>query len=140
MCDIMLRSPHFRRLLSDTLSNTWAATQGVKEVRRGSKAGEPLADLAFGMLMRRILERVRERMDEKGIVARLPVCGATPFATAEEVIPEMEAVHDISYVDDASAHTWSPDPQTVIDISQECCCNLSRRILAAWDAIELRSW
>ena len=35
----------------------------------------------FGMLMRRILERVRERMDEKGIVARLPVCGATPFAT-----------------------------------------------------------
>ena len=44
VCDIMLRSPHLRRLLSDTLSNTWAATQGVKEVattRRGSKAGEP---------------------------------------------------------------------------------------------------
>ena len=83
VCDAVLRSPHLRRLLSDTLSNTWAATQGVKEVaatRRGSKAGEPLADLAFGMLMRRILERVRERMDEKGIVARLPVCGATPFA------------------------------------------------------------
>ena len=54
VCDTMLRSPHLRRLLSDTLSNTWAATQGVKEVaatRRGSKAGEPLADLAFGMLM-----------------------------------------------------------------------------------------
>ena len=67
------------------------------------------------MLMRRILERVRERMDEKGIVARLPVCGATPFATVDEVIPEMEAVNDISYVDDASAYTWSPDPQTVID-------------------------
>ena len=118
VCDAMLRSPHLRRLLSDTLSNTWAATQGVKEVaatRRGSKAGEPLADLAFGMLMRRILERVRERMDEKGIVARLPVCGATPFATDEEVIPEMEAVSDISYVDDASAYTWSPDPQTVIE-------------------------
>ena len=31
------------------------------------------------------------------------------------MIPEMEAVHDISYVDDASAYTWSPDPQTVID-------------------------
>ena len=105
VCDTMLRSPHLRRLLSDTLSNTWAATQGVKEVaatRRGSKAGEPLADLAFGMLMRRILERVRERMDEKGIVARLPVCGATRFATVDEVIPEMEAVNDISYVDDAS--------------------------------------
>ena len=118
VCDIMLKSPHLRRLLSDTLSNTWAAAQGVKEVaatRRGSKAGEPLADLAFGMLMRRILERVRERMDEKGIVARLPVCGATPFATVDEVIPEMEAVHDISYVDDASAYTWSPDPNTVID-------------------------
>ena len=65
--------------------------------------------------MRRILERVRERMDEKGIVARLPVCGATPFATGEEVMPEMEAVSDISYVDDASAYTWSPDPQTVIE-------------------------
>ena len=80
VCDIMLRSPHLRRLLFDTLSNTWAATQGVKEVaatRRGSKAGEPLADLAFGMLMRRIRERVRERMDEKGIVAR-PPCAVQP--------------------------------------------------------------
>ena len=111
VCDAMLRSPHLRRLFSDTLSNTWA----VAATRRGSKAGEPLADLAFGMLMRRILERVRERMDEKGIVARLPVCGATPFETGEEVIPEMEAVSDISYVDDASAYTWSPDPQTVIE-------------------------
>ena len=83
--------------------------------RRGSKAGEPLADLAFGMLMRRILQRVRERMDEKGLVARLLVCGATPFATADDILPEMEAVHDISDVDDASAYTWSPGPQTVID-------------------------
>ena len=58
--------------------------------RRGSKAGEPLADLAFGMLMRCILQRVRERMDEKGLVARLPVCGATPFASADDMLPEME--------------------------------------------------
>ena len=27
----------------------------------------------------------------------------------------MEAVHDFSYVDDASAYTWAPDPQAVID-------------------------
>ena len=74
VCDAMLRSPHLRRLLSDAMSNTWAATQGVKEVaatRRGSKAGELLADLAFGMLMRRILQRVQERMDEKR------ACGST---------------------------------------------------------------
>ena len=44
----------------------------VAATRRGSKAGEPLADLAFGMLMRRILQRVPERMDKKGLVARLP--------------------------------------------------------------------
>ena len=30
-CDTKLRSSNLRRLLSDTLSNTWAATQGVKE-------------------------------------------------------------------------------------------------------------
>ena len=116
--ETMLQSPHLRRLLSDALSNKWAATQGVQEVaatRRGSKAGEPLADLAFGMLMRRILQRVRDRMDERGLVARLPVHGATPFAPTDDVLPEMEAVHDISYVDDASAYTWGPDPQAVID-------------------------
>ena len=83
--------------------------------RRGSKAGEPLADLAFGMLMRRILQRVRERMDKKGLVARLPVCGATPFAPADDMLPVMEAVHDVSYVDDASAYTWGQDPQEVVD-------------------------
>ena len=83
--------------------------------RRGSKAGEPLADLAFGMLMRRILQRVRERMDKKGLVARLPVCGATPFAPADDMLPVMEEVHDVSYVDDASAYTWGQDPQEVVD-------------------------
>ena len=116
--ETMLQSPHLRRLLSDALSNTWAATQGVQEVaatRRGSKAGEPLADIAFGMLMRRILQRVRDRMDERGLVARLPVHGATPFVPTDDVLPEMETVHDISYIDDASAYTWGPDPQAVID-------------------------
>ena len=106
--------------------------------------------------MRRILERVRERMDEKKeLWIDFLVCGATPFATGDDVIPEMEAVHDISYVDDASAYTCtalhftalhctalhcSPDPQTVIDNVKMYCCNLSRRIPAAWNAIELRSW
>ena len=28
--ETMLQSPHLRRLLSDALSNTWAATQGVQ--------------------------------------------------------------------------------------------------------------
>ena len=83
--------------------------------RRGSKAGEPLADLAFGMFMRRILQRVRDHMDERGLVARLPVYGATSFAPTDDVLPEMEAFHDISYVGDASAYTWEPDPQAVID-------------------------
>ena len=82
--ETMLQSPHLRRLLSDALSNKWAATQGVQEVaatRRGSKDGEPLADLAFGMLMRRILQRVRDRMDERGLVARLTCSWCNPLCT-----------------------------------------------------------
>ena len=80
--EIMPQSLHLRRLLSDALSDTWAATQGVQEVaatRRGSKAGEPLADLVFGIIMHRILQRVRDRMDDQGLLARLPVCGAIPL-------------------------------------------------------------
>ena len=45
------------------------------------------------MLMRSILQRVGDRMDERGLVARLLVCGATPFAPTDDVVPEMEAVH-----------------------------------------------
>ena len=48
----------------------------VAATRCGSKAGEPLADLAFGMLMRRFLQRVRDRMNDLGLVARLLVYGA----------------------------------------------------------------
>ena len=73
-------------------------------------------------------------------VARLPVCGATPFATADEVIPEMEAVHDISNVDDASAYTWSPDPQTVIDNVKSIVAIYHEEFSRHGDAIELRSW
>ena len=92
--ETVLQSPHIRRLLSDALSNTWAATQGVQEVeatRRGSEAGEPFANLAFGTLMRRILQRVRERMDGRGLVARLPVYGATPFAPTDDVLVDASA-------------------------------------------------
>ena len=64
--------------------------------------------------MRRILQRVRDRMEDQGLVARLTVCGATPFAPADDVLPEMEAVLDISNLDDASAYTWGPEAQTVI--------------------------
>ena len=98
----------------------------VAATRRGSKAGEPLADLAFGMLLRRIFQRVRDRTDDLGLVARLPACGATAFAP--------EAVHDISCVDDASAYTWSPDAQTAIaDVK-------TRGILAPWVAAEQCCW
>ena len=54
-------------------------------------------------------------MDERGLAARLPVCGATPFAPTDDVLPQMDAFHDIRNVDDASAYTWGPDPLAVID-------------------------
>ena len=107
-------SPHLRRLLSDALSNTWAATQGVQEVaatRRGSKAGEPLADLAFGASCSvSVTAWMREDLWLDFLYVVQP-----PFAPTDDVLPEMEAVHDISYVDDASAYTWIPDPQAVIN-------------------------
>ena len=66
------------------------------------------------MLMRRILQRARDRVDDLGLVARLPVCGET------------EAVHDINYVDDAPAYTWGPDAHAAIanvkTITAELCC------------------
>ena len=141
--EIMLQSLHLRRLLSDALSNTCSATLGVQEVaamRRGSKAGEPLADLAFGTLMRRILQRVRDRSDDQGLVARLPVCGATPFAPADDVLPEMEAVHGFSCVDDVSAYTWGPDTQTVITNVKAIVGDLPRGIFAACVAAKLCCW
>ena len=108
--EIMLQSLHLRRLLSDALSNAWAATQGVQEV--AATRGEPLADLAFGMLMRRILQCVRDRMDDQGLVVRLPVCGATPSALADAVLPEMEPMWTPGRCSAASAarsaHAHSP--------------------------------
>ena len=64
--EIMLQSVHLRRLLSNTL----AATQGCRkwQLREGAPR---LANLW------RIF--VRDRMDDQGLVARLPVCGATPL-------------------------------------------------------------
>ena len=43
------------------------------------------------------------------------LCAVQPhFAPADDALPETEAVHDISDVDDASAYTWGPDAQTAI--------------------------
>ena len=88
--EMMLQSLHLRRLLSDALSNTWAATQGVQEACFWS-AHAPHSSARAG---------------SHGL---LGTCGSTscmrcnPLAPADDVLPEMEAVHDISYVDDASA-------------------------------------
>ena len=56
-------------------SVVFSATQEVREViatRRGSKVGERLADLASGILVRRILQQVHDRMEDAGLVARPP--------------------------------------------------------------------
>ena len=55
-----------------------------------------------------------------------------PFAPADDMLPEMEAVHDISYVDDASAYTWGQVPQTVIDTVKKMVAIYHEEFLAAW--------
>ena len=92
-------SPHLAALIREAHRNTWFAIEGldtIVKISAGTKAGDPLADLVFNLLMAAILRDLRGRLRQEKLMTTVPYLDHT-----EDGMTMVEAF-DVSYVDDAA--------------------------------------
>jgi hypothetical protein len=93
-------------------AHAWISTEGlpgVLETARGTLAGTSLADIMYGVLMRRVLGRCREALAAEGLVEVVdtPQVGSL-FGLADGTCGVAVRADDISYVDDAVSPVFAP--------------------------------
>ena len=92
--------------------HTWISTEGlpgVLETVRGTLAGTSLADIMYGVLMRRVLGRCREALAAEGLVGALNTPGVDAmFGLHDGTCGLVVNTDDISYVEDAVFPVLAP--------------------------------
>ena len=87
---------------------------GVLVTARGTLAGTSLADIMYGVLMRRVLGRCRVALVAEGLVESMDTPGVDAlFGLAGGTCGTTVNANDISYVDDAIFSVFSPAPDIV---------------------------
>ena len=109
---------HLQHVLRDLMQNTYFTVAGLInpcQTTRGTRPGDPVADILFNLCMCRILKDFRQEVEAS---SNLPWLGdATPVNDLEQ-IPSMppEGFVDVTFVDDcvvllhAAATTALPKP------------------------------
>ena len=95
-------SEHGARILKDALTNTYFQVKGCDfpvVTHRGTRPGDPLADVLFNLTMQMILRDTKNLIGEKTDAAWLGQVGSTLDVTDVRPLP-CPAYLDVSYVDD----------------------------------------
>ena len=90
-----------RSKLRDLLSSTWFVVQGSSipvQTARGSRPGDPLADLMYAFVMAGALRDIEQGMITQGLAPTLHLAGALPDHSPSEVT----CAPSISWHDDAA--------------------------------------
>ena len=91
-------APHLHRRLHDALQVTWFQVNGAAkpcQTARGSRPGDPLADLLFGVILAPPLKRLAAKLQGAGIVPDIVTGGVFPGTRVDEFpCPCTAAWHD----------------------------------------------
>ena len=96
---------HLQKVVSDTWSGTWFGMRDLQEIvltHKGSRPGDPTADLLFGFVMAKYLQMAESRLLEDGVLQY----AATPIA-----IPGRE--YERAYVHGFT--TWADDTAVMLE-------------------------
>ena len=111
-------SMHLQRILHDMLSNTFFTIAGLPEpclTTRGTRPGDPVADILFNLCMSRILTDFHERL---ATACTIPWLGdAQPigdFATAAPL--PSEGYIDVTFVDDCAILVHAKDNHRILQM------------------------
>ena len=98
-------APHLQSQLNDVLSNTWFQVRDCPHpvaTARGSRPGDPLADILFGLVLAPPLRRLNCVMQDEGLTPTLSTGGLLP---REGFAPSSAAWHDDVVVFVAAEHS-----------------------------------
>ena len=99
VADELLWSQRQRAFYADCLSDSWFCSGQLEQVCRtgkGSKPGDPLADLFFGFVLRKILRDIADDLAHEGLAHRVPAADASRCTANGTWLP----VSDVTYADD----------------------------------------
>eukprot|EP00929_Paragymnodinium_shiwhaense_P069913 TRINITY_DN35330_c1_g2_i1.p1 TRINITY_DN35330_c1_g2~~TRINITY_DN35330_c1_g2_i1.p1 ORF type:complete len:985 (+),score=178.25 TRINITY_DN35330_c1_g2_i1:183-2957(+) len=111
------------RSLAAAHALTWTTVQGLAEVirvNRGSRAGDPLADAVFLLLLGRIMSRIDTALDMLGIEMNIPWKPDSHILAAKTDInftnagATTVANRHVGFVDDVAFHVAAEDTKTVM--------------------------
>ena len=113
-------SKHLQQILQDMMTNTFFTLKGVEQpcqTTRGTRPGDPVADILFNLCMTLILRDFREYMIE---ATAIPWMGqATSIKNfADTVHLPTEAFFDITYVDDCAVAMHAKDNSRIRALAQ----------------------
>ena len=108
---------HLRLAVMTAYTQTWFTVQGCDDPcvsRRGTKAGDPLGDITFTLVVTRVLNEYAQRARAHGISVKLrrspqEPCLAQPSADTDDI-----DLADDSYLDDALFLTTAPSPTQLL--------------------------
>ena len=66
---------HLSSLVGDTVHGAHSYASGLDTVvmtNRGTQPGRSMADLTFNLVMRRKVQRIRQRLDQEGVTVKTP--------------------------------------------------------------------
>ena len=113
-------TPHLEAVLASMHQQTWFYVQGEAEflchTGMGSRPGDPVADILFNMLMKRVIENIRARLDEAGYSNRVLLSPEGYMPDHIRPTTPIEVPFDAqAWVDDLIYMVIADDPQTLLD-------------------------
>ena len=119
-----------KRRLADVLRGTWFIVQGSDlpvGTERGTRPGDPLADLIYGLVMAGALREIESRMIQAHLVPRIALAGALPHHTPGDVLC-------------APSVAWHDDAAFVFSCASACDLRhaAARTAGIVWDAFQSR--
>ena len=104
-------SNHLQRVLHDMLTNTHFTTQGIADpclTTRGTRPGDPVADILFNLYMSKLLTDFHAMMEDAGTLPWLGQANwVTDFSKAEPL--PSEGYIDVTFVDDCAILVHAKD-------------------------------
>ena len=94
---------HLRTLIEESHTATWFTTQGLQEPSSstaGSKAGDPLGDVVFTVLMTRVLNHIAARVQDAGLQTDLDYAATGPLLGPPAAHGSTIPLLDVSFLDD----------------------------------------
>ena len=112
--------PHLRHILADMLTNTHFPIRHLEEVcitHRGTRPGDPVADILFNLCMDLVLRDFRHGFSSLSDVPWLGDGQSTPDFATDKTMPT-EGLIDVTFVDDTAMLIHAKTNSRVVDAVQ----------------------